>query len=40
MAASAPTNIYVSLLNLKSTGLGYMMDLTSSPLAVVKPNKK
>lgn len=37
MVAKTPTNLYVSLLNLKSTGFGYSMLLTSSPFDVVKP---
>ena len=37
MMASTPTNIYVSFSNLKSTGLGQRIDLTSSPLAVENP---
>ena len=37
MIARRPTNLYESFSNLKSTGAGNMMDLTSLPLTVQKP---
>ena len=40
MRARNPIYLYVSRLNLKSTGLGYIIDRTNSPFAVEKPESQ